>query len=434
MSTCITSLDVLDIRYPTSRNLDGSDAMNLDPDYSATYVVLKTDRAGGPEGHGLTFTIGRGNDICVAAVGLLRHFVVGQTLEEIIADFGAFYREITGDSQLRWLGPEKGIIHLATSAVLNAIWDLWAKSEGKPLWKLLADLSPAELVRCIDFRYITDALTPEEAIELLKQTAGGKAEREAQVRREGIPAYTTAAGWLGYSDEKLRSLARRGIEQGFTHFKMKVGRDLQDDLRRLSIVREEVGPTRTLMVDANQVWEVGQAIDWMRELAMFKPMWIEEPTNPDDILGHRAIAAAVNPLGIGVATGEHCQNRIMFKQFMAAGAMQFVQADAGRLGGVNECLAVWLLARKFNLPVCPHAGGVGLCEMVQHLSTWDYVACSGSLDRRVVEYVDHLHEHFVDPVRIVNGRYVCPTMSGYSIEMKAKSIADHMFPGGAAWQ
>jgi len=430
----IISLDVQDIRYPTSRNLDGSDAMNLDPDYSATYVVLTTDAAGGPAGHGLTFTIGRGNDLCVAAVGLLKHFVVGRTLEEIVADFGGFYRHITGDSQLRWLGPEKGIIHLATSAVLNAIWDLWAKTEGKPLWKLLADLSPEALVRCVDFRYITDALTPEEAVALLQQSAAGRAEREAIIRRDGYPAYTTAAGWLGYPDDKLRALARRGIEQGFTHFKMKVGQNLQDDQRRLRIVREEVGPNRTLMVDANQVWEVNQAIEWMRELADFRPMWIEEPTNPDDILGHQAIAAALKPLGIGVATGEHCQNRIMFKQFMAAGAMQFVQADAGRLGGVNECLAVYLLARKFGLPVCCHAGGVGLCEMTQHLSIWDYVACSGSLERRVLEYVDHLHEHFMDPVRIVSGRYACPSLPGYSIEMKRESLEEHRYPDGKAWR
>jgi L-fuconate dehydratase len=433
MPTRIIALEVRDIRFPTSRELDGSDAMNPDPDYSAAYVVLTTDRLGGPEGHGLTFTIGRGNDIVVAAVGALRDFVVGKTLEEITANFGAFYREITGDSQLRWLGPEKGVIHLATSAVLNALWDLWAKTEGKPLWKLLADLSPRELVRCVDFRYITDALTADEAVELLEQVRAGKAEREARIRVEGYPAYTTAAGWLGYPDDKLRRLARQGLAQGFTHFKMKVGHDLPDDLRRLWVVRDELGPNARLMVDANQVWEVQQAIGWVRQLAEFKPMWIEEPTNPDDILGHQAIARAVNPLGIGVATGEHCQNRVMFKQFMAAGAMQFVQADAGRLGGVNECLAVFLLARKFGLPVCPHAGGVGLCEMVQHLSIWDYVACSASLGGRVVEYVDHLHEHFVDPARIVNGRYACPTLPGYSVEMKAASLRDHLYPNGSAW-
>ena len=434
MPSRITALDVLDVRFPTSRQLDGSDAMNPDPDYSATYVILRTDRPDKLAGHGLTFTIGRGNEVCVAAVGALRGLVVGRTLEEIAGDMGGFYRHLTGDSQLRWLGPEKGVIHLATSAVLNAAWDLWAKAEGKPLWKLLADLTPRELVRCVDFRYITDALTPDEAVALLEEVAGGKAEREAVVRRDGYPAYTTAAGWLGYPDDKLRRLARRGIEQGFTHFKMKVGRDLPDDLRRLWVVRDEIGPDRTLMVDANQVWEVGQAIGWVRQLAEFEPMWIEEPTSPDDVLGHQAIARAVNPLGIGVATGEHCQNRVMFKQFMAAGAMQFVQADAGRLGGVNECLAVWLLARKFGLPVCPHAGGVGLCEMVQHLSIWDYVACSATFDGRVVEYVDHLHEHFVDPVRIVGGRYVCPRLPGYSVEMKPASLSDHQFPGGAAWR
>jgi L-fuconate dehydratase len=434
MPTRITSLDVLDVRFPTSRQLDGSDAMNPDPDYSACYVVLKTDHAGGLEGHGLTFTIGRGNDICVAAVNVLRPYVVGKTLEGIAADMGGFYRELTGDSQLRWLGPEKGVIHLATSAVLNAAWDLWAKSQGKPVWKLLADLSPRELVRCVDFRYITDALTPDEAVDLLERAQLGKAEREARVRAEGYPAYTTAAGWLGYSDEKLRSLAQRGMQQGFTHFKMKVGRDLQDDLRRLRAIRAEIGPDRTLMVDANQVWEVPQAVEWMQALAGFKPLWIEEPTSPDDVLGHARISRELRPLGIGVATGEHCQNRVMFKQFMAADAMQFVQADAGRLGGVNECLAVWLLAKRFGLPVCPHAGGVGLCEMVQHLSIWDYVACSATMDGRVVEYVDHLHEHFLDPVRIVGGRYACPTMSGYSTQMHAASLERHRFPEGAVWR
>ncbi|HEX8911322.1 MAG TPA: L-fuconate dehydratase [Humisphaera sp.] len=434
MATRITALDVRDVRFPTSRQLDGSDAMNPDPDYSACYVILRTDDPRGLKGHGLTFTIGRGNDICVAAVRVLEPYVVGRSLEEIAGDMGAFYRLLTGDSQLRWLGPEKGVIHLATSAVLNAAWDLWAKAEGKPLWKLLADLSPEQLVRCVDFRYITDALTPERAVDLLEQNREGRAEREAWVREQGYPAYTTAAGWLGYSDEKLRALALRGIEQGFTHFKMKVGRDLQDDVRRLHAIRAAIGNHRTLMVDANQVWEVGQAIDWMRELAEFKPMWIEEPTSPDDVLGHQAIARALNPLGIGVATGEHCQNRILFKQFMAAGAMQFVQADAGRLGGVNECLAVWLLARRFDLPVCPHAGGVGLCEMVQHLSIWDYVACSGTTQGRVVEYVDHLHEHFVDPVRIVDGRYACPTAPGYSTEMFQASLADYEFPNGKAWR
>ena len=434
MPTRIISLEALDIRFPTSRLLDGSDAMNPDPDYSATYVILKTDKPGGPEGHGLTFTIGRGNDICVAAVNVLRDYVVGKTLEEITGDMGAFSRSLTGDSQLRWLGPEKGVIHLATSAVLNAAWDLWAKTEDKPVWKLLADLSPEALVRCVDFRYLTDALTPAQAVEILKQAQNGKADRETRVRYIGFPAYTTAAGWLGYDDDKLRRLAARGIEQGFTHFKMKVGRDLADDKRRLTVVRDAIGPGRTLMVDANQVWEVGQAIDWMRELASFNPMWIEEPTSPDDVLGHQAIAQALNPLGIGVATGEHCMNRILFKQFMAAGAMQYVQADAGRLGGVNECLAVFLLAKRFGLPVCPHAGGVGLCEMVQHLSIWDFIACGGSEEQRVVEYVDHLHEHFVDPVRIINGRYACPTQPGYSTQMKPDSLQEYVFPGGKVWQ
>lgn len=438
MPTRITALDVYDVRFPTSRQLDGSDAMNPDPDYSATYVVIRTDAAdpagGGLEGHGLTFTIGRGNEVCVAAVNALRDHVVGLSLDDLAGDMGGFYRTLTGDSQLRWLGPEKGVIHLATSAVLNAAWDLWARRERKPVWKLLADLSPAELVRCVDFRYITDALTPEQAVAMLEGTTAGKVEREARVRSEGYPAYTTAAGWLGYPDEKVRRLVARGIEQGFTHFKMKVGRDLADDRRRLAVARDAIGPDRTLSIDANQVWEVGQAIEWVTALAEFKPLWIEEPTSPDDILGHQAIARAVNPLGVGVATGEHCQNRVMFKQFMAAGAMQYVQADAGRLGGVNECLAVFLLARRFGLPVCPHAGGVGLCEMVQHLSIWDAIACSGTTAGRVAEYVDHLHEHFEDPVRIVDGRYACPTAPGYSVKMKAASLRDHVFPDGPVWR
>jgi L-fuconate dehydratase len=433
MATLITDLIVRDIRFPTSRALDGSDAMNPDPDYSAAYVVLKTDQPSGLEGHGLTFTIGRGNEVCVAAVEAIKPLVVGRTLESFTADMGAFWRHITGDSQLRWIGPEKGAIHLATAAVVNAVWDLWAKSEVKPLWKLLVDLSPQELIACIDFRYITDVLTASEAIELLSEHDSTKRERESRMLAEGYPAYTTSAGWLGYSDEKLRRLCREAIGQGFSHLKIKVGRDLRDDIRRCSIIREEIGYERKLMMDANQIWDIGVAIEHMKALARFKPWWIEEPTSPDDVLGHAAIAAALRPLGIGVATGEHCQNRIIFKQLMQADALQFCQIDACRLGGVNEVLAVCLMARKFGIPVCPHAGGVGLCEYVQHLSIWDYVACSASLESRVIEYVDHLHEHFVDPVRIKNGRYMPPSRPGYSIEMKPQSRAEFEFPSGKAW-
>ena len=423
LNRIITRVDVHDIRFPTSDSLDGSDAMNPDPDYSAAYVVLHTDAGDGLEGHGLTFTIGRGNELCVAAVHALGPLVRGMSLAEIAADMGAFWRRVVGDSQLRWVGPEKGVIHLATAALVNAVWDLWAKVEGKPLWKLLSDMTPEEVVRCIDFRYITDALTPEQALEILRRNAPTRGARAAELERDGYPAYTTSAGWLGYSDEKIRRLCREGMAGGWSHFKIKVGRDLADDVRRASLIREEIGPDRKLMMDANQVWDVDEAIANMRELARFDPWWIEEPTSPDDVLGHARIAQAVAP--IGVATGEHCQNRVMFKQLMQANAIRFCQIDSCRLGGVNEVLAVLLLAAKFGVPVCPHAGGVGLCEYVQHLSAFDYICVSASLENRIVEYVDHLHEHFVDPVVVRDGRYRLPTAPGYSITMHESSIREH---------
>jgi L-fuconate dehydratase len=428
----ITGARTLDVRFPTSLNLDGSDAMNPDPDYSAAYVVLKSD--GGLEGHGLSFTIGRGNELVVQAIEALLPLVVGHPLERFTADMAGFWRRLTGDSQLRWVGPEKGVIHLATAAVVNAVWDLWARALGKPLWKLLVDLSPEELVACIDFRYLSDAITPQEALAMLKRLEPTKEEREAQMLAQGYPAYTTSVGWLGYPDEKIRRLCREALEQGWRAFKLKVGRDLGDDLRRLSIVREEIGPERVLMVDANQVWEVPQAIEWMRHLAPYKPLWIEEPTSPDDILGHRAIALALKSLGIRVATGEHVHNRVMFKQYLQAGALGFCQIDACRLGGVNEVLAVLLLAARFGVPVCPHAGGVGLCEYVQHLSIFDYIAVSGSLEERYLEYVDHLHEHFVDPVRMRGDRYLAPERPGYSIALKPESLAAYAYPTGSYWR
>jgi L-fuconate dehydratase len=405
--------------------------MNPDPDYSAAYVILRTDAGDDIEGHGLTFTIGRGNELCVAAAEALGRLAVGLSLEDIVADMAGFWRRMVGDSQLRWVGPEKGVLHLATAAVVNAVWDLWAKVEGKPLWQLLADLSPEEIVGCIDFRYITDALTPEEAVSILRRNADTKADRVAALQRDGYPAYTTSAGWLGYSDDRIRRLCEEGIADGWSHFKIKVGRDLADDVRRAAIVRDVIGPDRKLMMDANQVWDVDEAIANMRELARFDPWWIEEPTSPDDVLGHAAIARAIAP--VGVATGEQCHNRVMFKQFMQAGAMRFCQVDSCRLGGVNEVLAVLLLAAKFGIPVCPHAGGVGLCEYVQHLAMFDYIAVSASLDARIVEYVDHLHEHFVNPVVIRDGRYLPPTAPGYSITMHATSLRDHQYPGGAVW-
>ncbi|SER68431.1 L-fuconate dehydratase [Vreelandella subterranea] len=430
--TTISRVEVQDIRFPTSRSLDGSDAMNAAPDYSATYVILHTDDESGPQGHGLTFTIGRGNEIVVTAVRSLTPLLEGRSLETITADMGAFWREITGDSQLRWIGPDKGAIHLATAAMVNAVWDLWAKREGKPVWKLLADMSPEELVRCLDFRFVTDALTPEEAIALLRKQAPGKAEREAEMRRDGFPGYTTSAGWLGYTDDKVRQLAREALAEGWTHFKQKIGGDLDEDARRAALLREEIGWDNVLMMDANQVWEVDETVAKMRRLAEFDPLWIEEPTSPDDILGHAEIRHRVAP--IGVATGEHCHNKVMFKQFLQADAIDYCQIDAARLGGLNEVILVVLMAAKFGVPICPHAGGVGLCEYVQHISMFDYIAVSGSLEGRVLEYVDHLHEHFVDPVVIRQGRYQVPTAAGYSITMHADSLARHRFPDGAAWQ
>jgi len=431
MSLIIMDVIARDIRFPTSRSLDGSDATNTAPDYSAAYVVLKTDDPRGLEGHGLTFTTGRGTEVCVAAVNALVYLVKGKSLESFTGNMGAFWHMITGDSQLRWLGPEKGVIHLATAAIVNAVWDLWAKVEGKPVWKLLAGMTPEQVVACIDFRYITDALTPEEALAILQRNAGTRAARIAEMEREGYPAYTTSTGWLGYSDEKVRRLCRQALAEGWTHFKIKVGASLHDDMRRSEIIRQEIGPDRKLMMDANQVWDVGQAIENMKHLAAFNPWWIEEPTSPDDILGHAAVARAVAP--IGVATGEHVQNRIIFKQLFQANAISFCQIDSCRLGGVNEILAVLLMAAKFGVPVCPHAGGVGLCEYVQHLSLFDYIYVSASLENRVLEYVDHLHEHFLDPVIIRNGHYMPPTAPGYSITMRPESLDEYEFPVGKVW-
>jgi len=424
--TRITDLRVYDLRFPTSQSLDGSDAMNPDPDYSAAYVILETD-APGLSGHGLTFTIGRGNDICCMAIEAMRHLVVGVDLAEVKAAPGAFWRKLTGDSQLRWIGPDKGAMHLATGAVVNAFWDAMAKEAGLPVWKFVATMAPEQIADIVDYRYLTDALTRDEALAILKKAEAGKAERIAALEREGYPCYTTSAGWLGYSDEKLRRLAQEAVDQGFNHIKMKVGRDLEDDIRRLTIAREVIGPDRYLMVDANQVWEVGQAIEWMKQLAFCKPFFIEEPTSPDDVAGHKAIREAIAP--IRVATGEMCQNRIMFKQFIAEGAIDIVQIDSCRMGGLNEVLAVLLLAAKFGKPVWPHAGGVGLCEYVQHLSMIDYLVVSGTKEGRVIEYVDHLHEHFIDPCVIRNAAYMPPQRPGFSIEMKPNSIAANTFRG-----
>jgi L-fuconate dehydratase len=428
----ITAIETKDIRFPTSENLDGSDAMNPDPDYSAAYVILKTDHPDGLEGHGLTFTIGRGNELCEQAIQSLSYLLIGKSLGSFTQNMGQFWTMMTGDSQLRWLGPEKGVIHMATGALVNAVWDLYAKIKKKPLWQLVADMSPEELVECIDFTYITDALNKQEALQILKEKEKGKEARITHLKKNGYPAYTTSAGWLGYSDEKIRRLCREAKADGFTHIKMKVGSDLQDDIRRSKIIREEIGYNIKLMMDANQKWDVDEAIENMKQLSKFRPWWIEEPTSPDDVLGHAKIARAVKP--IHVATGEHCQNRVMFKQLMQSNAIGICQIDSCRVGGVNEILAILLLATKFNIPVCPHAGGVGLCEYVQHLSMIDYLCISGSMENRMIEYVDHLHEHFEDPVVIENGKYVAPSLPGYSIEMKKESLESYDFNNGSVWK
>jgi L-fuconate dehydratase len=425
----ITAMETLDVRFPTSRTLDGSDAMNPDPDYSAPYVVLRTSDAA-LEGHGFAFTIGSGTEICVAAMDALTPWIVGQDAGELFSDMGGFYRRLIGISQFRWLGPEKGVVHMAIGAVLNAVWDLYAKARGVPVWKLLVDMSPEEMVSLVDFRYLTDVLTPDDALAMLRTQASGKAEREASLLAEGIPAYTTSAGWLGYDDDKIRRLCGEAIAEGFTHIKLKVGRNLEDDVRRCRVVREVIGPDRFLMVDANQVWSVPDAIRWMAQLAEFNPLWIEEPTSPDDILGHAAIAKAVAP--IRVASGEHIHNRVMFKQFLTAEALSFCQIDACRVASVNEVVAILLLAAKFGVPVCPHAGGVGLCELVVHLAAFDAIAVSGIHDERVVEYVDHLHEHFTEPVRIAGARYRLPATPGYATILP-ESLERYRFPDGAEW-
>jgi L-fuconate dehydratase len=417
--TRIIGFDTYDLRFPTSEKRDGSDAMNPDPDYSAAYVVLHTDQDG-LDGHGMTFTIGRGNEICIAAIQALVPRAVGLELDWIKQDAGRFWRHLTGDSQLRWIGPEKGAIHMGTAAIVNAVWDLWAKSENKPVWRLVADMTPEQLIRVMEFRYITDCIRPEEALELLTDAARGKAERTSTLLAEGYPCYTTSAGWLGYDDDKLRRLIKDSLAEGFRFLKFKVGGSVEDDTRRLKIAREIAGPDCRLMIDANQVWEVSEAIDWVKELAFAKPWFIEEPTSPDDVEGHRAIREGVAP--VKVATGEMCQNRVMFKQFIMRDAIDIVQVDACRLGGLNEVLTALLMAAKHKKPVWPHAGGVGLCEYVQHISMIDYLVFSGRKDDHAIEYVDHLHENFVDPCIIKNAAYMPPTAPGYSITMKPATL------------
>lgn len=429
MST-FTALHVSDVRFPTSRAFDGSDAMNPDPDYSAAYVELVT--SDGDSGHGLVFTIGRGNDVQVAAIRALGDHLIGRDVEATLADLGGLSKDLVGDSQLRWLGPEKGVMHMAIGAVVNAAWDLRARREDTPLWLLLAELSPVEIVDLVDFRYLTDVLTREEALQILHRAASFKAERIAALKEHGVPAYTTSAGWLGYSDEKLERLLREAHDEGFEMVKLKVGADVEDDVRRLRIARETLGPGFPIAIDANQRWDVADAIAWLERLAPYSPAFIEEPTSPDDILAHAAIRQAVAPLQ--VATGEQMQNRIVAKQLLQAGAVDVLQIDASRVGGVNENIAIMLLAAKFDIPVCPHAGGVGLCEMVQHLAFFDAAAIGTEDPRRFIEYVEHLHEHFTDPVTVEAGRYLAPFRAGASAQMHPGSVADHLFPSGPVWR
>ncbi|MFM8645027.1 MAG: enolase C-terminal domain-like protein [Actinomycetota bacterium] len=427
--TMITHLTTHDLRARTSRTLAGSDAVHVDPDYSAAYVVLHTD--GAHEGHGMTFTIGQGNDLCCWAIEMLSPMVVGRRLSDIVDDMGGFWRQVTNHSQLRWLGPDKGVMHLATAALVNAVWDLWAKERGVPVWMLVAELSPEQFVDCIDFRYLHDVVPPDRALEILRSRRTGRDARLLELRRDGYPAYITSAGWLGYSEQQVRDLCRAMHAEGWTSFKTKVGVSIESDIRRCELMREELGDGVQLMSDANQVWEVPQAISWMSHLQRFGLRWIEEPTSPDDVLGHAAIRRGVAP--IKVATGEHAANRVIFKQLMQAEAIDYCQIDACRLGGLNEVLAVLLLAEHFGVPVCPHAGGIGLCEYVQHISVIDYLCVSGSLVDRTTEYASHLHEHFIDPAQVHGGRYLVPEAAGYSIEMKAESIAALSYPGGSEW-
>ncbi len=426
----ITGVRVLDVRFPTSLGNIGSDAVNKDPDYSAAYCILETNSEW--QGHGLAFTLGRGNELCAAAIEYLAQQAVGRTLEGITEDLCAFSRLLTEDSQFRWLGPEKGVIHMAAGALINAVWDLWAKAEGKPVWRLLAEMPAEQICSAVDFRYIDDAISRQEAMEILQRSHVGMAERLARLAAEGYPAYTTSAGWFGFSDEKVRRLCREGLAEGWTHFKLKVGGEAKDDLRRALLMREEIGWENKLMVDANQKWGVDEAIARTRMLAEAKPYWMEEPTNPDDVLGHARIRREVKP--VRIATGEHCQNRVMFKQLLQAQAIDVCQIDASRVAGLNENLATLLMAAKFGVVICPHAGGVGLCEYVQHLSSFDYLRVSCGMEDRVIEFVDHLHEHFLDPVRIVRGHYQLPVRPGFSIEMKAESLGAYRFPGGSAWR
>ena len=427
----IVGFETYDVRFPTSRTHDGSDAMNRNPDYASAYLIVHTDAPDGLAGHGFVFTIGAGNDVEVAAIRALEPFLAGRDVDELLGDLGGLSRELVGDSHLRWLGPERGVMHMAIGAVLNACWDMAARRAGQPLWRLLAELEPRQLVELIDFRYLADVLTPQEALDLLQRGSVGREQRAAALERDGYPAYTTAPGWLGYEDSRLRELCEQSVEDGFELVKLKVGGAIAEDLRRCAIAREAVGDGIGIALDANQVWDVPTAISWIGQLEQFDPAWIEEPTSPDDILGTATIRRAISP--VRVAAGEHVPNRVVFKQLLQAKAIDIMQIDACRVAGVNENLANLLLAAKFGVPVCPHAGGVGLCELVQHLAMFDYVALSGTTEQRRIEWIDNLHEHFVAPAVVIDGRYQAPRAPGASTEMHMESLLEFSFPAGPAW-
>lgn len=419
-----------DVRFPTSKMLDGSDAMNQDPDYSAAYLRLITDDES-LTGDSFVFTIGRGNDVQITAIDILVEHVVGLSTEDAFERIGDIARKLSADSQLRWLGTDKGVFHMAAGAVLNALWDLFAKERKVPLWKLLSDLSPEKIVSSIDFRYISDALTPEEALTILKSSQDAKSTNEKHLLANGVSAYTTTPGWLGYDDEKMIALTHKAIADGFSLIKYKCGISIDDDRRRLSKVRAEVGPDFKIAIDANQVWDVNVAVEWVNQLKEFEIEWIEEPTHPDDVVGHATIAKRIAPTK--VATGEMASNRIIFKQLLQLGAISYMQIDATRVAGVNENLANILLAAKYKIPVVPHAGGIGLCEMVQHLAMFDAIAVSGFHENRYVEYVDHLHEHFLEPAHVVAGSYQAPILPGSGAQMINESIQKYQYPSGSYW-
>lgn len=430
MPNFITNIRTFDVRFPTSAMLDGSDAMNAEPDYSAACLQLDTT-IHGLVGHSLVFTIGRGNDVQIQAIRVVAEKVAGLDIEYVFENIGEIAKNLSSDSQLRWLGPDKGVFHMATGAVLNALWDLYAKSRGVPLWKLLSSMSPERIISCVDFRYISDAITPGEALEILREGATSREKNTTLLLENGLPAYTTTPGWLGYADEKMLRLTSEAMASGFGFIKYKCGKSFDDDHRRLTKIRQLVGPDFPIAIDANQVWDVDVAIEWIKGLEAFNLQWIEEPTHPDDVVGHARIAFEVSPTPI--ATGEMASSRIIFKQLLQSEAIKVMQIDATRVAGVNENIANILLAAKYGIPVCPHAGGVGLCEMVQHLAMFDAVAVSGHHRRRYVEYVDHLHDHFLEPARIADGNYMPPRRPGIGSEMLETSIRDFEFPNGNYW-